>query len=113
MMEVTSHTKDDVSILFLNGKLSMGHGDVDLHKAIQDLLLDHKLKIVLNMRKLAYVDSTGIGVLVSKFTSTAQRDGRLVICEPNDKVMGLLQMTQLDKVINIYASEEEALASFN
>lgn len=112
-MEITTHSKDDISILFLNGKLSMGHGDVDLHKAIQDLLLDHKLNIVLNMRKLQYVDSTGIGVLVSKFTSTSQRNGRLVICEPNDKVMGLLKMTQLDKVIGIYDSEENALASFN
>jgi anti-anti-sigma factor len=112
-MEVTAHTKNDVTILFLNGKLSMGHGDVDLHKAIQDLLLEHKLNIVLNMRKLSYLDSTGIGVLVSKFKSAAQREGRLVICEPNSKVMGLLEMTQLDKVMSIYDSEDAALASFN
>lgn len=68
--------------------------------------------IILDLKKVTLVDSSGIGALISLFKYTRERDGRLVITSPTEKVQKVISITKLDKIIDIYDSVEEAVETF-
>jgi len=102
----------DVVILELKGKLTIGKGDVMLRKHIDDLLKNNERKIILNMKDISYMDSSGVGELVSSYTSVSNRGGKLKLLNLSTKVHDLLQITQLLRVFDIFDNETEAVASF-
>jgi anti-sigma B factor antagonist len=101
-----------VTILDMDGKVTIGEGSVALRTAIRRLLEEGKKKILLNLAKVGYIDSSGIGELVSSYTAINKEGGQLKLLNLTQKLQDLLTITKLLTVFDVYESEEEALASF-
>src|SRR5262245_4572411 len=102
----------DVSILDLSGKITIGEGSVQLREAVRRLLDDGKKKILLNLGDVSYVDSSGIGELVSSYTKANHNGGHLKLLNQTKKIHDLLTITKLLTVFESYDDEGAAVASF-
>jgi len=102
----------DITVLDMDGKITIGEGSVALRTAIRRLLEEGKKKILLNLAKVGYIDSSGIGELVSSYTAIGKESGQLKLLNLTQKLQDLLTITKLLTVFDVYESEEEALASF-
>lgn len=102
----------DVTILDLSGKITIGEGSVQLREAVRSLLDQNKKKILLNLGDVSYVDSSGIGELVSSYTTTNNAGGQLKLLNLTKKIKDLLMITKLLTVFQTYDNEAEAVASF-
>lgn len=102
----------DVTILDLSGKITIGEGSVQLREAVRGLLDAGKKKILLNLGEVSYVDSSGIGELVSSYTTTSNNEGQLKLLNLTKKIQELLMITKLLTVFDNYDNEEAAVASF-
>ena len=102
----------DVTVLDMDGKITIGEGSVALRTAIRRLLEESKKKILLNLAKVGYIDSSGIGELVSSYTAIGKENGQLKLLNLTQKLQDLLTITKLLTVFDVYENEEEALASF-
>ncbi len=111
-MKATSRTEEDVEIIELQGKITIGSGDTQLRDVIQKAITDGKTKILLDMRGVTTIDSSGIGELVGSYTTVTNRGGKLKLIRLPPKVTDLLQVTQLITVFEIYEDEASALNSF-
>ncbi len=111
-LDISERQAGDVTILDLNGKVTLGEGSVALRSAIRRLLGEGKKKILLNLGKVGYVDSSGIGELVSSFTAVNKEDGTLKLLNLTEKIQDLLAITKLLTVFDTFDSEEDALASY-
>jgi anti-sigma B factor antagonist len=102
----------DVSVVDLSGKITIGEGDVVLREKVQDLLDFDQKKILLNLEKVSYMDSAGIGELVACYKRAKEKDGNVKLLNPSGKVYDLLQLTKLEEVFETYKNETEAVGSF-
>jgi len=101
-----------VAVIDLSGKITIGEGDVILREEVNKLLeSDHK-SILLNLDKVTYMDSAGIGELVACFKRSSEAGARLKLLNPSGRVSDLLSLTKLQQVFEIFADEKEALVSF-
>jgi anti-sigma B factor antagonist len=112
-INISERQAGDVTILDLEGKVTIGEGSVALRSAIRRLLGEGKNKILLNLGKVGYIDSSGIGELVSSFTAVNKEGGSLKLLNLTQKIQDLLAITKLLTVFDVYDEEAEALASFN
>jgi anti-sigma B factor antagonist len=96
----------------LSGRITLGDGSALLRKTIRGLLADERKKILLNLADVDYIDSSGIGELVSGFTAVKSKGGDLKLLQLTKKVRDLLQITKLYTVFDVYADEKAALGSF-
>jgi anti-sigma B factor antagonist len=103
----------DVTILDLSGKVTIGEGSVQLREAVRKLLDEGKKKILLNLGDVSYVDSSGIGELVSSYTTTNNQGGQLKLLNLTKKIKDLLMITKLLTVFQTYENEQDAVASFS
>lgn len=110
---ISERQAGDVSILDLEGKVTIGEGSVALRNAIRRMLGEGKNKILLNLGGVGYIDSSGIGELVSSFTAVNKEGGSLKLLNLTQKIQDLLAITKLLTVFDVFESEAEALASFN
>jgi anti-sigma B factor antagonist len=110
---ITERQAGDVTIVDLEGKVTIGEGSVALRNKIRELLGDGKNKILLNLAGVGYIDSSGIGELVSSFTAVSKEGGTLKLLNLTQKIQDLLAITKLLTVFDVYDVESEALASFN
>jgi anti-sigma B factor antagonist len=102
-----------VTIIDLSGKISLGEGSALLRKTIRDLLEGGQTRILLNLGDVNYIDSSGIGELVSAFTAVRSRTGELKLLNLTKKVHDLLQLTKLFTVFEVYSEEGTAIRSYN
>ena len=102
----------EVVILDLAGKITIGEGSVQLRDAVEKLLEAGRNRIILNLAGVSYVDSSGIGELVSRYTTTKNIGGRLKLLNLPKKIKDLLMITKLLTVFEIYEDEQTALESF-
>jgi anti-sigma B factor antagonist len=102
----------DVVIIDLKGKLTLGSGDVQLRSIIRDLLDRDEKNIVLNLDKVSYMDSAGVGELVASYTTASNREADLKLLNLTSKIRDLLQFTQLISVFEHFSDETEAVDSF-
>jgi anti-sigma B factor antagonist len=103
---------DGITVLDLNGRITLGEDSVSLRTAIRDLLEKGDSKILLNLGNVDYVDSAGLGELVSAFVSARNRSASLKLLKVTKKIHDLLQLTKLYTVFDIYDDEASAIASF-
>lgn len=103
----------DVSILDLKGRITIGAGDVMLRDHINRVLEQGERSILLNMADVTYMDSSGMGELISSYTSVTKRDGKLKLLNLPAKIRDLLQITQLITIFEVYDNETEAVRSFS
>jgi len=101
-----------VSVLDLSGKITIGEGDVILREEVNKLLETDRKSILLNLDKVTYMDSAGIGELVACFKRASEAGARLKLLNPSGRVSDLLSLTKLQQVFEIFAEEKEALVSF-
>lgn len=101
-----------VSVVDLSGKITIGEGDVVLRDNVQKLLDAGNKAILLNLEKVSYMDSAGIGELVACYKRAKENDGVVKLLNPSGKVYDLLQLTKLEEVFDTYRDEKEALVAF-
>jgi anti-sigma B factor antagonist len=101
-----------ITIIDLSGRIALGEGSALLRKTIRDLLEDGQTKILLNLGDVNYIDSSGIGELVSGFTAVRNRSGELKLLNLTKKVHDLLQITKLFTVFDVYSDESTAVRSY-
>ena len=111
-MKVNVRQRDGVTILDLKGKITIGMGDVALRNAVQDAINSGATKVVINLKDVTTIDSSGVGELVSAFTTATNRGVKLSLANLPSKVSDILQITQLITVFDVYDSEDEGLRSF-
>jgi len=103
----------DVTVLDMDGKITIGEGSVALRSAIRRLLEEGKKKVLLNLAGVSYIDSSGIGELVSSYTAINKDGGQLKLLNLTQKTLELLTITKLLTVFDVYESESEAMNGFN
>jgi anti-sigma B factor antagonist len=111
-MKVGSRQVDGVTIVDCSGRITLGEGSVILRDMVRDLLAKGSKKIVLNLAEVNYIDSSGIGELVSAFTTTKNHGGELKLLNLTKKVNDLLQITKLYTVFDVKNDEADAVKSF-
>ena len=111
-MKVVTRQVDDVTIVDLSGQIKLGEGSSVLRETVKDLLGKGQKKILLNLGNINYIDSSGIGELVSAFTSVCNQGGELKLLHLTKKVHDLLQITKLYTVFHILDDEAAATAAF-
>ena len=111
-MKVATRQVDGVTILDLSGRITLGEGSVTLRDAVHDVLAKGSKKILLNLENINYIDSSGIGELVSGFTSVRNSGGELKLLNLTKKVHDLLQITKLYTVFDVKDDEAAAVKSF-
>lgn len=110
---ISERQAGDVTILDMEGKVTIGEGSVALRTTIRRLLGEGKTKILLNLGGVGYIDSSGIGELVSSYTAVNKEDGTLKLLNLTQKIQDLLAITKLLTVFDVFENEGDALASFN
>ena len=101
-----------VQIVELKGKITIGSGDVQLRETINKLVDSGKKNILVDMQEVTTIDSSGVGELVSAFTTATNRGAKLKLANLPAKVNDILQITQLITVFEVFDSEDEAIRSF-
>ena len=112
-INISERQAGDVTVLDLDGKVTIGEGSVTLRNAIRRLLGEGKNKILLNLAGVGYIDSSGIGELVSSYTAVKKEGGNLKLLNLTGKIQDLLAITKLLTVFDTFDDEASALASFN
>lgn len=111
-MKTSTRNVNGVEIISLQGKITIGAGDSQLREIIMQCVADGKTKILLDLKGVTTIDSSGIGELVGSYTTITNLKGKLKLLHLPPKVTDLLQVTQLITVFEVYEDEAEALKSF-
>ena len=111
-LNISERQAGDVTVLDMSGKITIGEGSVALRTAVRRLLEEGKKRILLNLGGVSYIDSSGIGELVSSYTAINKEAGQLKLLNLTQKIRDLLTITKLLTVFDVYESEAEALNSF-
>jgi anti-sigma B factor antagonist len=101
-----------VAIIDLDGKLTLGEGSVSLRESVRALLSDGHKHILINLEDVGYMDSSGLGELVSAFATARRQDATLKLLKLTQRVQGLLQLTKLLTVFETFDTEEDAIRGF-
>jgi anti-sigma B factor antagonist len=112
-MKASTRQMDSVTIVDLSGRITLGEGSVVLRDTIRDLVGKGNKKILLNLGDVTYIDSSGIGELVSAFTTVRNQGGELKLLNLTKKVHDLLQITKLYTVFDVKDDEATAIAAFS
>ena len=111
-LKVSTRQVDGVSIVDCSGRITLGEGSIVLRDAVKDLLSKGQRKILLNLGDVNYIDSSGIGELVSAYTTARNQGGELKLLKLTKKVHDLLQITKLYTVFDVKDDEAAAVKSF-
>jgi|SRR4030095_13874461 anti-sigma B factor antagonist len=111
---MTANTRriEGVNIVDLSGRITIGEGTIVLKEAVRNLLQRNEKKILLNLADVSYIDSSGIGELVSSFTTVGNQGGKLKLLSLTKKVHDLLSITKLLTVFEVFEDEAKAIQSF-
>jgi len=112
-LRATYRDAGQVTVVDISGRITLGDGSALLRKTIRDLLGEQRMNIVLNLADVDYIDSSGIGELVSGFTAVKSRGGELKLLHLTKKVHDLIQITKLYTVFDVHSDEKAALRSFS
>ncbi|MGA9062362.1 MAG: STAS domain-containing protein [Terracidiphilus sp.] len=111
-LAIASREVDGVTVVELSGRITLGEGSVQLRDTIRDLIGKGQRHILLDLGEVNYIDSSGLGELVSAYTTARNQGASLKLLKLTKKVHDLLQLTKLYTVFDIYDDEASAIASF-
>jgi anti-sigma B factor antagonist len=112
-MKIEVRTVGDIRILDCSGKITLGEGTMSIRNAVRDVLKTGVKKIILNLADISYIDSSGVGELVSTYTTTVNGGGKLKLLNLTKKLLELLTITKLLTVFEIFSDEKAAIDSFS
>ena len=111
-LKILERQAGDVTVLDMAGRITIGEGSVALRSAVRRLLEEGKKNILLNLAGVGYIDSSGIGELVSSYTAIKNQEGQLKLLSLTEKLRDLLTITKLLTVFDAYETESDALSNF-
>jgi anti-sigma B factor antagonist len=111
-MKFSTRKIEDVVIIDVEGMILLGDGDVEIKMTVDDLLKRGNKKILLNLSKVPYLDSAGLGEIIRCFTTLRKSGGDFKLLSPNRRIIDLLTITKLLNVFDCYDNESSAIASF-
>jgi anti-sigma B factor antagonist len=103
----------DVTVVDVAGRITLGEGSSTLRDTLRDLVSKGQKKVLLNLGEVSYIDSSGIGELVSGFTTVTNQGGQLKLLNLTKRVKDLLQITKLYTVFDVHDDEAAAIRSFS
>ena len=112
-MKIDVRHREGVTIIAPKGKITIGVGDVAVRKAVGEALEAGAKSILVELSEVSTIDSSGIGELVSAYTTVTNKGKQLALLNLPKKVEDLLQITQLHTVFNIHDDEDEAIAALS
>lgn len=112
-MKIEARNEQGITILTPKGKITIGVGDVALREAVAEALEAGARNILVDLSGVTTIDSSGIGELVSAYTTVTNREGKLKLTNLPPKVDDILQITQLISVFEVHDNIPEAIASFD
>jgi anti-sigma B factor antagonist len=112
-MQIEERVVNDVTILDLKGKITLGDGDEALKDKINSLVLQNQRRILLNLAEVPYIDSAGLGEVVRTYTTVSRQGGQLKLVGLTKRITDLLSITKLLTVFETFESEADALKSFS
>jgi len=112
-LKITQREVGNAVILDLNGKLTGGPDAETFREVFKSLIDRGKKNIVVNLEKVSWINSTGLGILISGYTSVRRGGGDLVIMHASDRIESILYVTKLNLLFKSYESEESALTAFD
>ena len=112
-LRATPREISGVTVIDMSGRITLGEGSAMLREMVRDLLSKGQKRIVLNLGDVTYIDSSGIGELVSGYTTVKNQGGELKLLHLTKKVHDLLQITKLYTVFDVHNDENAALGSFH
>ena len=110
-MPFDERTSQDITILDFEGRLTFTAG-VELSRRITSLAIQNVTKVVLNLERVSYVDSAGLGAIVGAFTELRRRNGELKFVNPSTRTQHVLEITGIAALIATFATEAAAIHSF-
>ena len=111
-VKLTTRQIGDVSVVDVAGRITLGEGSSALRDSLREMVGKGQKKILLNLGEVSYIDSSGIGELVSAFTTVTNGGGQLKLLNLTKRVKDLLQITKLYTVFDVHDSEVTAIRSF-
>jgi len=102
----------NVSVIDVAGRITLGEGSSALRETLRDMVAKNQTKILLNLADVTYIDSSGIGELVSGYTTVTNTGGSLKLLNLNKRVKDLLQITKLYTVFEVHEDEAAAIRSY-
>jgi anti-sigma B factor antagonist len=111
-VKLTVRQVGDVTVIDAEGRITLGEGSSSFRDTIRDLASKGDKKLLLNLADVSYIDSSGIGELVSAFTTVTNHGGQLKLLHLTKRVQDLLQITKLYTVFEVFDSETSAIRSF-
>ena len=112
-MQIEERVVNDVTILDLKGKITLGEGDEVLKDKINSLILQNRKRILLNLEDVPYIDSAGLGEIVRTYTTVSRQGGQLKLVNLTKRITDLLSITKLLTVFETFESEAEAIQSYS
>jgi anti-sigma B factor antagonist len=112
-LKASTRQVDGISVMDLSGRITLGEGSVILRDKIREMLGQGQKKILLNLGDVTYIDSSGIGELVSAYTAVRKEGGELKLLNLTKKVHDLLQITKLYTVFDVKDDEATAIAAYS
>jgi anti-sigma B factor antagonist len=112
-VKLTSRQVGDVAVIDAAGRITLGEGASHFREMIRDIVSKGNKKILLNLSDVSYIDSSGIGEMVSGFTTVTNSGGQLKLIGLSKRVKDLLQITKLYTVFEVFDDEAEAVRSFS
>jgi anti-sigma B factor antagonist len=111
-LTISERNRGDVVIVDLEGKVTMGEPIVQIRQVTRRLVGDGARRAILNLEKVTYTDSSGMGEIIACYSILQEHGGMLKLAQVPPRVLELLKITKLDTVVEIFADEDEAVASF-
>ena len=111
-MDIRERVVNGISVLDISGKISLGEGDLQIKDRIKDLLADGQRRILLNLADVSYIDSAGLGSLISSYATVKREGGNLKLVNLTKRVKDLLAITKLITVFDTFEDEASAVSSF-
>lgn len=112
-MKLATRKSANIVIIDVDGKIVLGDGDVEIKNTVDSLVEQGNRNFILNLSKVPYLDSAGLGEIIRCFTTLRKLGGSFKLLSPNRRVIDLLTITKLLEVFDIYDSESTAVASFS
>ncbi len=112
-VKLTTRQVGDVGVMDATGRITLGEGASTFRETVREMVTKGQKKLLLNLADVTYIDSSGIGELVSGFTTVTNNGGQLKLLHLTKRVRDLLQITKLYTVFEVFEDEAEAIRSFS
>ena len=110
-MKIKKKEADGITVLNLSGEMYGGPDNMKLVDVVLELADEDVLDLVINLSRVKWISSTGLGIMVSARSKYAKKGGIIKLAHPNDRVLGILQVTRLNLIFEVFDTEKEAVGS--